>query len=413
MSRTTFFRQSGWMMFATVASGVMMLGIHFLSKKIPPAEYGTLVTLLAATIVIPSIPLQMVLAQQTAAARASGQERQLAGMVRMACLGIFLFWLLAAAVVLGLQQHILARWQIANPAALWTTLLVALGCLWLPMFLGLLQGDQNFAWFGWATILNGVGRIASATVIVLALGGYAAGIMTGVLIGMVVALAIGIWQTRHLWSGQPQPFDWRALLRQVIPLMLGFGACQFLFSADTMFVKAHFTSDETGFYGAAGTLSRALVWLVGPLAAVMFPKIVHSTAKSEESNLVGITLLGTGVLAACGALGLCVLAPWVIKFVYKTSYLEVATSVLPWYAGSMVPFSLAYVLVNNLLARAQFRVVPWLVVLAAAYAFALTRLHSSLVAVLQTLGVFCILLLIICTWFTWGTKAKVRVADGR
>jgi len=40
-------------------------------------------------------------------------------------------------------------------------------------------------------------------------------------------------------------------------------------------------------------------------------------------------------------------------------------------------------------------------VLAAGYGYALTRFHSSLVMVLQTLGIFNLLLLAACVWFTW------------
>ena len=95
----------------------------------------------------------------------------------------------------------------------------------------------------------------------------------------------------------------------------------------------------------------------------MFPKIVHSVARSEKSNLLGIVLLGTAILAAGGALGLTVLGPWVIKLAYSKDYVSVAAAVLPWYAWAMVPLSLAYALVNNLLARSQFRIVPVLLLL--------------------------------------------------
>ena len=102
--------------------------------------------------------------------------------------------------------------------------------------------------------------------------------------------------------------------------MLGFGACQFLFTTDTMYAKAFFSGDEMASYVAAGTLSRGLLWVVLPLAAVMFPKIVHASAKSEKSNLLGIVLLGTAVLAICGAAGLCIVGPLVVKLVYKPEY---------------------------------------------------------------------------------------------
>jgi O-antigen/teichoic acid export membrane protein len=231
--------------------------------------------------------------------------------------------------------------------------------------------------------------------------------MTGVSLGLAVGVGVGVWQTRALWSVAAQPFDWRHLLAQVIPLMFGFGAVQFLLTADTMFVKAYFPGDVTAFYVSAGTLSRALMWLVGPLAAVMFPKIVHSTARSEQSNLLGLVLLGTAVLAACGALGLTFLGPLIVRLVFKASYVQTAASVLPWYAWAMVPLSLANVLINNLLARSQFKIVPLLAVLAAAYGVALTRYHDSLVMVLKTLGSFNLLVLAACAWFTWAGRTPV------
>jgi len=158
-------------------------------------------------------------------------------------------------------------------------------------------------------------------------------------------------------------------------------------------------------------LSRALMWLVGPLAAVMFPRIVHSAAKSEKTDLMGIVLLGTAGLAIVGAVGLSVLGPFVVKIVYGEGWVKVASSVLPWYAGAMVPLALANVLINNLLARSDFRVVPGLCVLAGAYAFALTRFHDSLVSVLKTIGVAGLLALLICAWFTWGAKAQAVKAQ--
>jgi O-antigen/teichoic acid export membrane protein len=314
--------------------------------------------------------------------------------------------------VLFFQAGILERWHIVNPAGLWITLPVIAFALWLPMFWGVLQGQQSFFWLGWTMIINGIGRFSVAAIAVIALGAYAAGMMTGVLLGMAFALAIALWQTRSLWLIRSLPFDKRSLLGQIVPLMLGFAAFQFLFTADTMFVRAYFNADETGFYVGAGTMSRALLWFVTPLAMVMFPKIVHSTARSQKSNLMGVVLLGTGILAACGAVGLWILGPWIVNVVYSKSYVQVASSVMPWYAWAMLPVAMANVLLNNLMAKSSFRVVLPLVVLALAYGFALTRFHDSLVTVLQTMGIFNLLQLAVCAWFTWR-DAKVQTPESK
>jgi O-antigen/teichoic acid export membrane protein len=409
MSKAAFFRQSGWMMFATVVGGGMMWLVHFLSKRIPESEYGTLVSLLAITMLIPVGPLAAVFAQQTAWALATGRERQLTRMIRMTLLALLGLWLVAAAVVFCCQNMILGALQITNPVALWVTMLVILGSLWLPVFFGVLQGAQNFLWLGWTSITNGAGRFGGAAFIVLVFGGFAAGIMTGVSVGIAATLAVCAWHTRHLWRGPSESFDGRKLLAQVLPLALGFGAYQFLFTADTMFVKHYFSAEETGYYGLAGTFSRALVWVVGPLTAVMFPKIVHSAAKSEKTDLLGITLAGTALLAGVGAVVLWLVSPWLIPFVAKPSFVAVGVKILPWYAGAMVPLTLTNVLMSNLLARGRFGIVPWLVGIGLAYVWALTQFHDSLVMVLQTVGVCGLLALTVCAWFTWGMgKSEIR-----
>jgi len=399
--QSTFFRQSGWLMTANVAGGALTWAVHFLSKRIPEAEYGVFGTLLALVICIPAIPLQMVLAQQTAKALATHREGELAGILRLFWIGTTALWLAGTVGVLCFQAELLTRWKMTSPVALWVTLPALLLSLWAPVFWGMLQGRQNFLWLGWSMMFNAIGRLAVAALAVFVFLRNAVGMMAGVSAGLVVAVGVAMWMTRDLWARKSEAFDWRGLLRHIVPLMSGFAAFQFLFTADTMFVKSYFSEDETAFYFGAGTLSRALMWLVMPLATVMFPRIVHSAAKSEKTNLMGIVLLGTAVLAACGAIGLTVLGPWVVKFVFKPSYVEVATRILPWYAWAMLPIALTNVLLNHLLAHGAYRVVVPLVVLVMGYAVALTRFHETLVMVLQTLGVFGIGALGVCMWFSY------------
>ena len=402
--RTSFFRQSGWLMFATVAGGVFMTAMHFLSKAIPVSEYGQFGVFLSVAMFVPAAPLQMVLAQQTAQAIALHREHELSSLIRAAWLTTFVLWLVAAVVVLLFQGPIMAQWKISNPAAIWLTLPVLLFTAWLPMFYGVLQGQQNFLWMGWSMMANGLGRMGLAAFAVLVLHFYAPGMVLGMLAGLALALVLAIWPTRSLWLTSGQSFEWRSLLRQVIPLTFGFGAFQFMLTADTMFVKSYFNEDTAAYYVSAGTLSRASMWLVGPLVTVMFPKIVHAKAKAEKSNLMGVVLLGTLILAAGGATGLWILGPWVVPFMFKPSFVQPASVLLPWYAWAVVPLSLANVLLSNLLARALFKVVPALCVLIVVYVFALTQFHDTPVTVIKTLGACNLLLLAVCAFYTWGVK---------
>jgi len=190
--------------------------------------------------------------------------------------------------------------------------------------------------------------------------------------------------------------------------VLAFGVCQFLFSTDTMFATPHFSVDSMKHYIVAGTLSRALLWLVMPIAAVMFPKIVHSSARKEKTNLLGIVIGGTAMLAICGAIGLCIVGPLVVRIAFKAGDVPETVALLPWYAGAMIPLALANVLVNDLMARGRYKIVPLMILLAIGYGFTLPYMLNHypgrMTVVLQTLGAYTSVLFLICAWFTWGAK---------
>jgi O-antigen/teichoic acid export membrane protein len=408
-----FFRQSGWLMIANIIAGAMAFGVHFLSKKIPGTEYSIFGTMLMVTACIPTIPLQMLFAQQTAEALATGRQRQLSGIIRLGARATFLFWALATAIVLWFQVPIIAQWGLTSPFTLYVTMAATLMNLWMPMFAGVLQGRQDFFWFGWGNIANGFGRIGFALVAVLLFYLGATGMILGAFAGLGAWAVVAFWRSRDLWSTKPEPYDRRGLLKHAAPLLMGFAACQFLFTTDTMYAKAFFPGDQMASYVAAGTLSRALLWLVLPLAAVMFPKIVHATAKSEKSNLLGIVLLGTAVLSICGSAGLCLIGPFVVKLAFKPEFVASTTALLPWYAGAMIPLTLANVLVNDLMAKGRFKIVLPTVVLAGTYAFSLPwvlhRFPGRMEVVLQTVGAFSLVLLAICAWFSFGgPKSNVQ-----
>ena len=413
-----FFRQSGWLMIAAIAGGLLTFGVHFLSKSksVDKTEYAAFILLLTLVMTcVPTLPLQMIFAQQTAKGMATGNTGQLSALIRLGARLLFIVWAIAALLVVLFRDKIVAGWDLPNATGLLVTLPLILVSLWLPMFGGVLQGRQDFFWMGWSQIIGGFGRVAGAAALVLLLSIGSIGMMAGALLGVAVAAGINIWRSRDLWSVRPEKFDGAKISRQVVPLLLGFGACQFMFTSDTLFVKAHFSPEQMTPYGIVGTLSRALLWLVLPLAAVMFPKLVHASAKSEKTNLFGLVVLGTAVLAAGGALGLWLTGPLLVKFMSKPEYVAEAVKLLPWYAGAMIPLALANVMVNDLMARERYGVVPFMVLLAVAYGFTLpwmlNHYPGRIEVALQTLGAFNLLLFGVCACFAWGNKTATAAAE--
>lgn len=423
-SHLTFFRQSGWLMVATMTSGVFMVAAHFVVNRIGPAEYGVFFALLRVLQLmgIPAAGLQTVFAQQAAGALDERQRRLLAATTRAVLAGIFGVWLLMVAVTFLGQKFWLAELKVTNPAALWITVAIALVFLWLPVLRGVLQGQQHFAGLGWVLILEGVGRFLAIGLSVW-LGGKAAGAMGGALAGQLAALAVGAWLTRAVWRGRGEGFAWRPWLSRVVPLTLGVGVLLLMMNADVVLVQTLFPPTESStLYMPAAMIGFALVNFTTPVAAVMFPKVARSAARTEPTDAARQALISVAVLGGLAALACTVLPELPLKIIYlRNRVFWQAAPLVPWFAWCLLPLLLANVLVGSLLARGVFAVVPWLLVVAAGYVVALAVFSDSWVRlapmaafqqILQTLGLFNVALLGVAAWFTWGKAGVLIRAPG-
>ena len=406
------------MMIATTLGGALMYAVHKIAGKMPKEEYGDFTTLLQIVTLmsIPAVGLQSVFAQQAAGVMTPAHERDLAGVFRGVLRGTFFIWLAMVAVAFLFRDQLLASLKIANSAALWMAITIALVGVWRPIVQGVLQGRQNFAWLGAVIIGDGVGRFAGVCLIVGLLGHFAAGAMISVMVGMLLAFGVGGWFCRDCLRGAAAPVNWGPWLRRVTPLTLGMGVGVFMLAADMIFVKLYFAEKQVGFYGAAGMIGRALVYFTTPVATVMFPKLARSKATGEKSNAFALAL-GVTALAGGGAAVACTLFPSLpIRIMYDQSYIDVSTPLVPWFAWCMLPLTLATVLLNSLMARAEFRALPWLVTVAAGYGLTLhLRLHSlgdygtdKFPVVIQTLGIFGVILLAVCAWFSFRKHVAPR-----
>jgi O-antigen/teichoic acid export membrane protein len=405
--KATFFRQGGWMMISAVGAGALMFAVQIFSTRfLSREEYSAFGALIQVTnwITIPALGLQMVFAQQAAAAITENQHRQLAGTVKAVLLWTFCVWLATVVAAIIYRHEWVAALKLSNPMALWLTIALGLFMIWMQIFQGLLQGRQNFLWFGWANIANGVGRVLVGGVIVVLLGGQAAGLMLGVFIGMVAAFLACVSQNLDLLTSPGAKFDAIGWLNRVVPLTLGFGASTFLFSTDAIVVQNYLGANgHATAYILGATLCRAIVLFTVPLAAVMFPKLVHSAAHSQKSNVMAMTMIGTVGLALLAVLGLALVSPFILKTCSKGSPEDVATIVklIPLFAFGMVPLGSGNVLLYNLMAHSRFKIVPALVVLAVGYWIALQHFHDTFKMVIETFCVFTLIYFGLCALFTW------------
>lgn len=374
-TRATFFRQGGWVSFATFTGGFACYLVHLFAQKAGAAEYGNFTTAirLLEMAALPAVGLQTVIAHQAASARTPDDEARLTATVGALAKSIVAVWLVLALALFVARQPLGQALQISHPATLAMAFATALCALLLPLAAGTLQGRQQFAPFGGVVLSNGLTRLLVVAVLFEWLRWRTAPAgMSAVLLGYAAAVAIAWWTARFTFTTSNQTrTDWKPWLRRFVPLSLGAGAGIFLMSVDMIFVKRHFGEIQAGLYGAASTFGRVVPMLLGPIIAVMFPKIVRAAATGTRTRALEWTLAVTAIGGALIAGGLTLWPELPLRLArFKPEYMEIAP-LIPQLAWAMVPLVLGGVLVNYLLARDDHRVVPWLLVLCVGYAFAL------------------------------------------
>ena len=384
-SKTAFLRQSGWMSAATALGGTTSYAVHLFAKDMPDTEYGAFTTMLQLLnlIAIPAIGLQAVFAIKAAERKTEADDFRIA----REQFGIIMVVLAVMLVVFGLiylnQTTIVTSLKLPSIQVFVITLTAGIFALLLPMVYGVLQGKQYFLWLGWATLSLGAVRLAALFGLFklrdpsALYGMLAVGLGFAFAFGLAISRA-GLPKLHHIeWLSSVKQVDWRELTRQFIPLSVGAGAVIYMMSVDMVIVQRFFNEKQTGFYAAAGMIGRALIFFVGPMVSVMFPKIVRSRAEQKPTDILKFTILLTGGLCVT-AVTLGILLPELpLRIIYDEPYLK-AAPLIPWFIAAMVPLALAAVLVNNLLAQKYYHSVYGLAGVCLAYTFALWHFAPKL-----------------------------------
>lgn len=429
-AKGSFFRQSAWMILATVGSGLAMMLVHTLvSKRAGATAFAEFRALLSSFYVITAASggLWTLFAQQTAAAVTPKQRQTVAATARSVLVGIAGVWLMLAGVLFFSQGWLTDLWKLTNPASLWATWALGLVSLCAGVTRGLVQGRQQFLELGWMAIFDGVGRLVAVWVALTVFAGLAAGTMTAAVIGTTAALAMGLRGARNLLFVGGGRADWRPWLQGFIPLAGSAAAVQMIQQYDQIFWQALIPKAQIEFwklgsqYMPAQAIGFALTQFTVPLALVMMPRLSRSAATGEKSDALRVGLVATVLLGGCAALACTAFPalPLQIMF-FNNSQNWAAAPLVPWFAWAMSLFALANVYLNDLFARRRFAVVWGVVALCALYVGTLQILIPRLLTLepmlafrcgVQTLLGFCVALLALTAAFSKFTRGDRTVAE--
>jgi O-antigen/teichoic acid export membrane protein len=398
------------MIVANMLCGVFMVAAQLAVATIP--DYSVFMTMLRVFVIltIPAIGVQTILAQEAAAAVTEEARRNVAATARGVLGATFIIWVITALLTAIFRNQIAASFQFTGNTILWTTLLLILAAWWMPIFQGLLQGLQNFFPLGWSLILNGVGRFIAMLVVISIFHVHAAGATFGAFIGILSAAIMAAWPARVAFQPKGGTFDWESFLKKIAPLTAGAGSTLFLINVDMPVVQKYVPKEWTDYYSGAEAIGIALVTLCTPVAAVMFPKMVRGRATGKASNALFLAAVSTLALGGSAAIVCTIFPKLPLQILYfRRPDMVKAAVLIPWFMWAMLPVCVYNLLVNSLIARERYGVMPFAAGLPIAYAFTLQRFlekntlppFETFTRVIQILMGFSLALMAISVFFSW------------
>lgn len=361
-----------------------------MSRTLSEADYGVLMTMLGVLYVlnVPAETLRTSMAYYTATYRAGevGGE-QIAQLFFQATRRLLLL-AIPVLVVLGISAPLFRSFfHLEGLGVVYVTGIVWIATLLLTTLHGVLQGVQEFGWYGASVCLWFSGRVAIAVMLVLwgtraagALGGIAAGAGLGMLVPYV-RLRETVFRRREV-----ERIDSRPIYRYAIRVLLVFAAFMFLGNVDLIASKHYFSPEHAGAF-SQGALIAHLVWLIPfPIVMAMLPKVVQCRVKGQPV----MRLLVKSMVLGCVAAGLiCVIGTVAVHGLFKVLFGRIGhpmAPVMPMFLAAMFPLAISFVILNYEMAMSRFSTLVPLGFIIAVLVVSLGVHHGSSRAIV---GVVC------------------------
>lgn len=230
-----------------------------------------------------------------------------------------------------------------------------------PLFINraTLAGFQRFPTLAAVNISDSSSRLILVILLVVVWSGGISGAAWALGLTSLIGLFLSFWAVKRLNLSKGEKtfqYSWR-LLGSYAVLVLWFTALsQFFYNFDMLFVKAHFSPEEAGLYGALLTVGRIIYFVGGSVPLVMFPVIAGLKNDSSPRRFF-VLLKSLGLMALLAGPACLVIALWpelMISLVVGGKYLSVVPY-LPLFSLVILLLTMLTVLSQYFLALAKRR----------------------------------------------------------
>lgn len=395
------FRQSGLIFASSVVVNIFNLIFWlFMVRKLTPEDYGILNSLVSVLMFfsMPVSILQTVITRYTSRLMAQEKEGEFKYFIFhfVKVMGFFLSLLIIFFILFSPSISIFLRIE-----GVILIYMVAVGIFFSyfsTIALGILSGLQKFNDVALNSVATGITKLIAGFSLVL-FGLKALGALMGFVFSNAVAALLSFyqlptWLRRFREKSKTVKLETGEIYGYFLPVSLGLLSFFALTNMDIILVKHFFEPLEAGYYSVAQMVGKIVLFIPGAVGIVMFPKIVDSHTKNEETLFILKKCLGA-VSILCGLATFCsFLFPTLILKILTGHSVPMAVSLIKFFSLSMGFFALVNILILYHLSIHEAQYIYVVALLALLQFIGIWFFHSSLAQVIAILLVFSIILFV-------------------
>ena len=255
---------------------------------------------------------------------------------------------------------------------------------------GTLQGIQNFSHLSLNLIIDAILRLVIGILLVY-LGFKNSGAIGSSSISGFIAILISfiplnfIFKNRNNKQDIKQDINFLEVYKYTIPVLIASVCIFVLISFDLILVKHFFNELQAGYYSAAATMGKIVIFIPGAIGLVMFPKV----AEYHKKNLDSIDILKKSLfitLILCGGVTICyfLFPNFLIRVMFGKAY-ENSAYLIKFFGIAMTFFALNNILILYNLSIEKFKFIFPTIFFTILQIIFIYFFHSSLIQVILVL----------------------------
>lgn len=329
----------------------------FMGRMLGPHEYGVLGSLFAIIYIstFATGTFNKVISKYTSELKSKNKLNNLKYLVRKGFYKVSVIGFILLLIYFALTPFLADFMNLDSVTGLVITGIVAYMSLILTLFIGYLNGIQEFVWQNTSNVITTIIKLVLAIIFVY-IGYSVNGALFAIIIGSIAGIIICYFPIKKSLKGAiKEKFNTREIYLYTIPVFFASLFPVLLITIDTILVKHYFSSHDAGLYAALGNIGKIIWFGSGFLIGAIFPKIVAlKSQKKDTSRLLIKAMFITLFLAGIGCIVYFITPTLIVNTLYGKEYLEIV-KLIGLFGIGMAMYSLSQVLITYNLAIEKYK----------------------------------------------------------